>query len=88
MSKVLIKYGFIFDPKKTWQTQEGFEQDLGKFFMDKGLYPEVIDALPGQEPITVVYLSGIENQPVATKDDVSFKLKGQRGQSVRNPRSK
>lgn len=75
MNKVLIKYGFIFNPNDSWSTQSDFEQDLGLFFASKGLKAEFIEASPGQEPVPVIYLTKMDNWISKSNDSVQFKTK-------------
>jgi len=68
--KVLLKYGFIFDPGEAWADQNQLETDMGKFFASKGLTAELIECAPGQENIPLIYLckSGAvktDNKPVS-----------------------
>jgi hypothetical protein len=57
MRKVLIKYGFVFDPSQTWSTQDQFDEDLAAYFRAKGLQAELVEAAPGQEPIPIIFLT-------------------------------
>jgi len=54
--KVLLKYGFIFDPKETWDTQEQFEAELAANFKKRGLVAERIKASEGQEEVSIIML--------------------------------
>lgn len=49
MRKVLLKYGFIFEPTEIWQTQSSFEEDIAEFFRAKGFCAELIETAHGQE---------------------------------------
>jgi hypothetical protein len=69
MSKVYLKYGFIFEPSEGWATQGEFETDLGHFFKEKGFIPELIETSVGQENVPIIYLKK-DNQQKA--DAVSF----------------
>lgn len=43
MSKVFVKYGFIFDPKYSWEKLTEFEQDLAETFKQRGLKAELVE---------------------------------------------
>lgn len=87
-NKVYIKYGFIFDPSVLWSTQAQFEEDLGRFFLSKGMRPEIVEAAPGQEQTTIIYLNKTSPLQNVEKEPVEFEVKGQNGKPVGNPGSK
>jgi len=64
--KVLIKYGFIFEPSTIWTTKSSFEQDLAIFFKHKGFKPQLIETAVGQESMSIIYLEK-ETQVPETK---------------------
>ena len=64
--KVLLKYGFIFEPADTWSQMSQFETILGRFFKEVGLQAELIKSASGQEEIRIIYLSPGE-KPEPTK---------------------
>lgn len=72
--KVLLKYGFIFDPAEAWADQNQLETDMGKFFASKGLTAELIECAPGQENIPLIYLKKSDSVKVDTQP-VSFNPK-------------
>jgi len=69
MTKVYLKYGFIFEPSEGWSTQTEFENDLASFFKGKGFIPEIIETADGQENTPIIYLKK-DNQQEA--EAVSF----------------
>jgi hypothetical protein len=88
MSKVFVKYGFIFDPNRTWDTLHSFERDLANAFSQKGFKTELIET--GSDNDDMVILS-VEPAPGLGVDDkpVEFKEKDLKdGKSVSSNRSK
>lgn len=73
MRKVLLKYGFIFEPTEIWQTQSSFEEDIAEFFRAKGFCAELIETAHGQESIPLIYLTK-DNQQKA-ESEVEFDVK-------------
>jgi hypothetical protein len=69
--KVYLKYGFIFEPEAMWTTKSQFEEDLGKFFTDKGFQAELVETAEGQENIPIIYLKKCNLQQ--SKAEVEFK---------------
>lgn len=55
MSKVAIKYTFIFDPAETWSAQSSFEGDLATLLSAKGLEAELIE-MQGNENEKYLYI--------------------------------
>jgi hypothetical protein len=45
---VFLEYAFMFDPSETWGHLYQFEEDLFKFFDDKGLEVSKISSISGQ----------------------------------------
>jgi len=43
MSKVLLKYWFIFDPSEVWPRQDSFNSDLNSMLRARGLVAEKIE---------------------------------------------
>lgn len=74
MSKVFVKYGFIFDPDRTWDTLYAFERDLANAFSKKGFKTELIKT--NNDDNDTVILS-VEPSPGLGEDDkpVEFKEK-------------
>lgn len=52
MSKVLVKYAFIFEPATTWQNRSSFESSLSKYFSEIGLVAELIELTEGDKDQT------------------------------------
>ena len=69
MSKVFVKYGLIFDPKRTWDDLTSFEKDLNEFFKSKGLRAEFIETM-GEDAETVIL--SIEPIPEPIEAPLSF----------------
>lgn len=43
MSKVMLKYAFIFDPAETWETRSVFEGSLADYLKTRGLQAEIVN---------------------------------------------
>lgn len=57
MSKVFVKYGFIFDPRETWSELSDFEHDLARFFNQHGLKAELVETVADQEEMVIIYIT-------------------------------
>jgi hypothetical protein len=57
MSKVFVKYGFIFDPDDAWNNLTDFEIDLALMMKQRGLKAELVESVAEQEDMVVIYIS-------------------------------
>jgi hypothetical protein len=48
MKIVFLEYTFMFDPAASWSSLYQFEDQLGKFFGDRGFDAELIKSVEGQ----------------------------------------
>lgn len=76
--KIYLKYIFIFDPSDIWQSHEGFNDDLGKYFDSRGYLAELVDSGMEKPQEIIVYLERkpetiIQTQPVTPIPEKSIK---------------
>ena len=69
MSKVLLKYIFLFDPVEGWSHLSQFENDLTDFFTANGLQATVIEAIKGQMGERIMELSRMDFVSRATNNN-------------------
>ena len=64
MSKVLLKYWFIFDPSEVWPRQSAFESDMTSMFRARGLIADRVERMTNEEDEEVVlYITLDKSQP-------------------------
>lgn len=70
MSKVILKYAFIFDPDKLFQRRSDFESYLANMFKAKGCVLERIET-PGEESEEIMVFVRLDETvaPQAPQDD-------------------
>lgn len=70
MSRVQIKYSFIFDPNDAFSDNETLELEIAKFFSSKGFQVDLIEAAEEQENIRAFLLTKTaESQEAAAKEE-------------------
>lgn len=58
MSKIFLRYGFLFDPAETWDKITTFEGDLAKFFRERDLEAELIKTPDeSREDLRLLYIT-------------------------------
>ena len=65
--KIYLKYIFIFDPSDIWQSHEGFNNDLGKYFDTRGYKAELVDSGLDKPTEIIVYLERKEETLIPTQ---------------------
>lgn len=76
--KIYLRYIFIFDPSDIWQSHEGFNNDLGKYFDSRGYTAELVDSGLDKPTELIVYLERkpdtiIQSQPTTPLPEQSIK---------------
>ena len=87
---VFLEYRFMLDPSETYSNLYQFENDLSKFFDDKGIEAELIKPIEGSPGGKIFLLSkkpeiGVSD-PVKMPTDKPVKGKDVKGQTGKSPK--
>ena len=95
MSLVFLEYFFLFDPVETWQHVHQFEQDFGKFLLERGLEANIIEGVGDKAGKRVLFinkketiLEKVEAPKMKSKKRLkTMKMKREGGKFVQRKRS-
>lgn len=65
--KVLLKYGFIFEPAETWTQVNQFEQMMSGYFDKLGLKAELIRSQGDDNGMRIIFLTPTNLPPKTDK---------------------